>query len=261
MIKKFRLEFITKKPAALKSSWCDLINDGLLVGNMFGILTGIFSDNSHALTRVLNKYERDKALMQVRMEATCVVEYEQEDFEASEYVKYYPQTVELIGGTSRKAIHCTECSKINGYKRDGELVIFPSTNVDDYPILSTDRLDLILREDLVDQIQVHNNLKNFLLRPVEISSTSSNWMEVIEGPTASLVGKRTGFCSNCNNAVTTNQLPEIDEKYKCTDNLDFFLSPNLPAGPCFSKKLSRWLLEVSPKTTWAHFKPIVVEFN
>ncbi|MCO8122147.1 hypothetical protein NHH03_10390 [Stieleria sp. TO1_6] len=255
MIKTFRLEFISKKPASLKSTWKDVIDDGLLSNNM-GVLTGTFRSNSSELSRVIELYNRDKQVLKVRMEASCQVVYEDADIESHALFKLYPPKCVLECIENRKPIHCDECGKIAGFERL-ETSTFTTGNVDsDTPVAITEHGDLVLRNDLVDQIESIDGLRDMHLAPIDHIQNFTRWSILLSAPTAGSSGTRVGYCHKCGGAIKTEMLPEVDETYTTNFRRDFMISPDRPGLPCFSKSLAKWLIDSSPRLSWDDFKPI-----
>ncbi len=255
MIKKYHLDFISKKPGSLKSAWQELIQAGLLASNR-GILTGLFRAGSAELSRILELYERDKEALQVRMESSCSVEYDQNDLDSYPLLKFYPQQVELIRNKERTPIYCGECGRKVGLTRSGSLAIPSDAAIPCGPVATTPEGDLLLRDDLVDQIKAYDGNEGLLLVAVYGPSNKGIWFEVESAPTALRFGTREGFCSECGNAIKTDVLPEVDETYRDEIKRNFVLSPDRPKLPCFTKNLANWLLASSSSISWADFKPI-----
>ena len=95
MEKSYRLEFISKKASALRTEWQSLIDSGALT-NTLGVLAGVFKANSPELTSVIERYRNDKAKFDVRMEASCTVIYDEDDFNTNDFFKLYPPNISVV---------------------------------------------------------------------------------------------------------------------------------------------------------------------
>lgn len=254
MIKTYRLEFMSKKPSAVKSAWRDLIDAGLLSKNA-GVLTGLFLAESPELSRVVDAYERDKVDLSLRMESSCQVAYEQSDIDSHELFKLYPPDVELEHSEQPQAQPCEECGRIID-RRVGSLTWAPDAVVPDCAVAMARSGDLILRDDLVQQLQGTMDLNGIELDAVANPIGSANWSVVLSAPVATRVGHRLGFCHSCGNAVKSEGLPEVDEAYSGSANRRLILSPDRPSLPCFRKDLAQWVIDASTGIGWEHFKPV-----
>ncbi|QDV47327.1 hypothetical protein Enr13x_72360 [Stieleria neptunia] len=255
MIKEYRLEFISKKPASLKSAWQELLVDGVLT-NSLGILTGVFPADSPQLQRVLALYERDKETLNVRMESSCRAVYDGNDFASHALFKLFPQDAQLIQHEQRMPLYCEECGRGIGCERARSLSLDSDTISPTCLIAITTEGDLLLRDDLVEEIKRVDSLDEVQFDAVDAPSSSKKWRSVVQAPVALRVGARNGFCQRCGGAIKSDALPEIDETYSSQIMRNFMLSPDRPRLPCFSKALADWLVESSACVTWDQFKPI-----
>lgn len=258
MIKKYRLEFISKKPASLKSAWRDLIDAGLITSNL-GVLTGSFFSDSPELSRVIEYYERDKEKLNVRMESSCQVTYDQNDFESHAFFKLYPPDIELVDNEQRTSRSCEECGRTIGCDRHSPLTWAKDVVVPKCAVAMTTAGDLLLRDDLVEQIRRLDGLNAIQLDAAGVSNGTAKWFIVMRAPVTLRVGTRVGFCQTCGGAEKSDALPEVDETYSGDTKQNFILSPDQPSLPCFSTELVRWLIDVSSCLSWEHFKPVTFE--
>jgi hypothetical protein len=254
MIKKFRLRFTSKRPAALKSAWRDLIDAGLLSSDL-GILRGVLLADSPELEKVLEWYERDKAQLDVRMESSCQVSYEPHDLDSHAVFKLYPPDAELAHSEKRSYHACEECGRPICH-RVGSLTWATDAVVRNCAVVMTRAGDLLLRSDLVERIQDLDGLDEYQLVPAIDPRGTADWSVVMRAPVALRVGRRVGFCHTCGGAVKSEALPVVEESYLGDANWNFMLSPDRPSSPCFSKQLALWVISSSPCLSWEHFKPV-----
>lgn len=255
MIMKYRLDFISKRPATLKTAWREFVDAGLLTNNL-GILSGSFLAESPELLRVLDSYERDKEKLDVRLESSCQVVYEQHDLDSHEVLKLYPPNAMALQNEPIESQTCEECGRAIGYGRVRSLPWARDVIVPNCALAMTIAGDLLLRADLIKQIQKLDGLAEYELDAVADPSGTSDWSVVARAPVAARVGSRAGFCHTCGGAVQCDALPEVNETYSWDVDRDFMLSPDRPALPCFSKRLAQWVVGESPCISWSHFKPI-----
>lgn len=254
MRKKYRLEFISKRPGALKAAWQQLLRSSALTSNL-GVLTGSFEEGSPELREVLSRFDRDKVALDVRMESSCVVVYDRSDIESHSLFKFYPQEVEVTCGTKRTKNQCSECGRNVGADGTGLLTFDEDAIIPCAVAMSSDG-DLFIHRDLVEQIFVRNDSSEYRFEYIKSRKLEESWLIVRHAPMALRIGRRAGFCATCGGAVACDLLPDVDETYLIDDNQEFVLSPDLPALPCFSKQLASWLISTCSEITWSQFKPI-----
>jgi len=257
MKKTYRLEFISKRPAALRTAWQELLRNNALKSNL-GVLTGRFEEDSPELRKVLACYERDKAALDVRMESSCVVAYDHSDIDSHRLFKLYPPDVKLTCTVERMTNYCDECGRNVGSDANGMLAFDDKAIIPCAVAMSTDG-DLLIHRDLVDQIEARNDPSEYLFENVESTKLMNLWSVVKHAPIASRIGGRAGFCNACGGAMKCDCLPDVDETYLLESNQDFILSPDRPALPCFSKDLATWLIDTCTEITWEQFKPINIQ--
>lgn len=254
MIKRFRLEFISKKTLSKSPAWRDFIDAGLL-NNSFGVLTGLFLDKSPGLSLVVDAYERDKAKLSIRMESSCQVIYEQSDIDSHNCFKLYPPDVQLVQKGKHLTSLCEECGRSIGC-RFGSLNWPPHAVEPDCAVAITNGGDVVFREDLVQQLQVDNEMNEVELGVIWGSNGPTTWSAILSAPIATRIGHRAGYCHSCGGAVKCDGLPEVDETYSGRANQKLILSPDRPGLPCFTRDMAQWVIDASALIEWGHFKPV-----
>jgi hypothetical protein len=189
------------------------------------------------------------------MEASCQAAYDQDDFDTHSWFKLYPPDAEIATNNERQPIFCEECKRNVGSERtEGKLHLRKIQT--DSPISLTSEGDLLLRNDFVRKFKIFENDSDYSFRAVSTPDGKLAWSVVDCAPVASRLNVRRGFCTSCGNATKSDQLPEVEETYILSNDRCFFLSPDLPRLPCFSRGVIEWLIDTSECLSLDDFKPI-----